>query len=110
MSGISIYTTEFLRRLITYADAQIASAKLLINDNKADAQIARIEIVNNNILRIYVPMSLGETDVINGIELYDENNVLLIKAQINLNFAVREATYMFEINLLAENILSTISL
>lgn len=105
----SIFTTELCKRLANYAMGQITKVKLIVNDTAQDAVISKKEVVNNTSLWIYVSMSLNQDDIVNGIELYDDSNVLLAKTQINLNYLIQNATYLFKIDFYSENILSTIS-
>ena len=102
----TIFTTELLKRLVQHTNTQISKVKLIVNDTAQEASILRKEIVNDIRLQIYVNLSLQPDDILNGIELYDSENVLLVKTQINLNYAIQQATYMFPIDFFADNILT----
>lgn len=105
----SIFTTELCKRLANYTSGQVSKVKLIVNDVAKDAVIAKKEVVDDIRLQIYVNLSLQESDILNGIELYDSNNILLAKTQLNLSYAIRQATYMFQIDFYSENILSTLA-
>lgn len=109
MSNQAIFTTELCKRLANYTADQVSSVKLIVNDVAQSASIAKKEVVDDIRLQIYVDLNLQTSDVLNGIELYDENNVLLAKTQINLNYLITQATYLFQIDFYSENILSTFS-
>ena len=105
----SIFTTELCKRLANHAMEQISKAKLIVNDVAQEAIISKKEVVDNTSLWIYLTLSLGQDDILNGIELYDSNDILLVKTQINLSYMIMQATYLFKIDFYSENILSTFS-
>ena len=105
----SIFTTELCKRLANYTSEQVSKVKLIVNDVAQDAVILKKEVVDDIRLQIYVNLSLQASDVLNGIELYDSSDVLLAKTQLNLSYAIQEATYMFQIEFYSDNILSTLS-
>lgn len=105
----SIFTTELCKRLANYTSEQVSKVKLIVNDVAQDAVIIKKEVVDDIRLHIYVNLSLQSDDIINGIELYDESNVLLAKDQLNLNYTIQQATYMYQIDFYSNNILSTLS-
>lgn len=106
----SIFTTELCKRLANYTSDQVSKVKLIVNDVAQDAVIVKKEVVDDIRLQIYVDLNLQSSDVLNGIELYDNNNVLLAKTQLNLNYLIQQATYLFQIDFYSDNILSTFSL
>lgn len=105
----SIFTTELCKRLANYTSEQVSKVKLIVNDVAQDAVIAKKEVVDDIRLQIYVNLSLQASDVLNGIELYDSSDVLLAKTQLNLSYAIQQATYMFQIEFYSDNILSTLA-
>lgn len=109
MSNQAIFTTELCKRLANYTKDQVSAVKLIVNDVAKNAVIAKKEVVNDTCLQIYVDLFLQTSDILNGIELYDSNNILLAKTQLNLNYLIQQATYMFQIDFYSDNILSTFS-
>lgn len=105
----SIFTTELCKRLANYTSDQVSKVKLIVNDVAQDAVIVKKEVVDDIRLQIYVNLSLQASDILNGIELYDSSDVLLAKTQLNLSYAIQQATYMFQIEFYSDNILSTLS-
>lgn len=101
-----IFTTELCKRLANHTMQQVATAKLIVNDVSKSATISKKEVVNDTRLQIYVDLTLNKEDILNGIELYDSGGVLLAKTQINLNYVVQDATYLFQIDFYADNILT----
>lgn len=110
MSNQAIFTTELCNRIANYAKDQISNVKLIVNDVAQNAVIKKKEVVDDVRLQIYVDLNLQSSDVLNGIELYDNNNVLLAKTKLNLNYLIQQATYLFQIDFYSDNILSTFSL
>lgn len=105
----SIFTTELCKRLANHAMEQISTAKLIVNDVAQDAVISKKEVIEDKKINLYISLSLQPEDILNGIELYDSSNVLLAKTQLNLNYIIQQATYLFQIDIYSENILSTFS-
>lgn len=105
----SIFTKELCKRLANLTMEQVAKVKLIVNDVAQDAVILKKEIVNDTSLWIYISLSLNQDDILNGIELYDSSNVLLAKTQINLNYMIQRATYLFKIDFYSDNIISNFS-
>lgn len=106
----SIFTTELCKRLANHTMEQVSKAKLIVNDVPQETSISKKEVINDTKVQIYISLSLNKDDILNGIELYDESNVLLAKTQINVNYVIQQATYVFQIDIYSENIISTFSL
>lgn len=106
----SIFTTELCKRLANHTMEQVSKAKLIVNDVPQEISISKKEVINDTKVQIYISSSLNKDDILNGIELYDESNVLLAKMQINVNYVIQQATYIFQIDIYSENIISTFSL
>lgn len=106
----SIFTTELCKRLANHTMEQVSKAKLIVNDVPQETSILKKEVINDTKVQIYISLSLNKDDILNGIELYDESNVLLAKTQINVNYIIQQATYIFQIDIYSENIISTFSL
>ena len=106
----SIFTTELCKRLANHTMEQVSKAKLIVNDVPQETSISKKEVINDTKVQIYISLSLNKDDILNGIELYDESNVLLAKTQINVNYVIQQATYIFQIDIYSENIISTFSL
>lgn len=106
----SIFTTELCKKLANHTMEQVSKAKLIVNDVPQETSISKKEVINDTKVQIYISLSLNKDDILNGIELYDESNVLLAKTQINVNYVIQQATYIFQIDIYSENIISTFSL
>lgn len=106
----SIFTTELCKRLANHTMEQVSKAKLIVNDVPQEVSIPKKEVINDTKVQIYISLSLNKDDILNGIELYDESNVLLAKTQINVNYVIQQATCIFQIDIYSENIISTFSL
>lgn len=106
----SIFTTELCKRLANHTMEQVSKAKLIVNDVPQETSFLKKEVINDTKVQIYISLSLNKDDILNGIELYDESNVLLAKTQINVNYIIQQATYIFQIDIYSENIISTFSL
>lgn len=106
----SIFTTELCKRLANHTMEQVSKAKLIVNDVPQETSISKKEVINDTKVQIYISLSLNKDDILNGIELYDASDVLLAKTQINVNYVIQQATYIFQIDIYSENIISTFSL
>ena len=109
MSDQAIFTTELCKRIANHVMQQVSKVKLIVNDKVQEASISKKEVVNDISLHIYIGLSLNKDDILNGIELYDESNVLLAKTQLNVNYIIQQATYLFKIDFYSNQIISTFS-
>ena len=83
----------------------ITTAKIIINDVAEPVNITKKEIVENDVVRVYIDFLIGGDDVFNGIEFYDASNNLLISDRLNLAYNVQGATYLYECDLFSEKVI-----
>ena len=108
--SVSIFSTELIERTTDFIFNQIDHVNLIVNDALRPVEIKKLDIVDGNKIQIYLKVDgLSLSDVLNGIEVYDSNDVLLVKDQINLQYNIQEVTYIYEIDVYMSYVTKSLS-
>lgn len=108
--SVSIFSTELIERTTDFILNQIDHVNLIENDALRPVEIKKLDIVDGNKIQIYLKVDgLSLSDVLNGIEVYDSNDVLLVKDQINLQYNIQEVTYIYEIDVYTNYVTKSLS-
>lgn len=108
--SVSIFSTELIERTTDFILNQIDHVNLIVNDALRPVEIKKLDIVDGNKIQIYLKVDgLSLSDVLNGIEVYDSNDVLLVKDQINLQYNIQEVTYIYEIDVYTNYVTKSLS-
>lgn len=108
--SVSIFSTKLIERTTDFIRSQIDHVKMIVNDVSRDTTVEKIDVLDGNKIQIYIKVAgLSLDDVLNGIEVYDSNDVLLVKDQINLQYNIQEVTYLYEIDVYTDYVMTSFS-
>jgi hypothetical protein len=95
-------TKAFQKSIADFMLNKISGVKLIVNDQEREAVIKNKQVFNNYMVDIYVDVSFtSSSDILNGIKIYDSSGVLLAQDLPNLSYNVKQATYLYRLNVLS---------